>query len=237
MVVNPERYGPLVHRRVHHGALLWVVGVLQFVVAMIVVQLAWTTPYSLAQNYISDLGNTACGEFGSQYVCSPWHLLFNVSIVVMGLLLIAGAFLLPTAFPSRSSRTVGLGLLVVAGLGSIGVGLSPENVNPTVHSLSALLAFGGGELALLVLGVAMFRDTRWDGFRSYTVISGLVSLVALLLFVAHAYRWGGLWTTWGPGGIERLVAAPPLLWAVVAGIHLLRIRSFAPRLIPKLANP
>ncbi|HTP56334.1 MAG TPA: DUF998 domain-containing protein [Thermoplasmata archaeon] len=224
------RLGPLVHRAVHHGALLWIVGAVQFVVAMAVVEWRWTTAYSLRTNYISDLGNTQCGDWphaASSYVCSPWHSVFNGSIIVLGLLVILGALLLRSAFPSRSSRSVGLLLLILAGLGSIGVGLSPENVNIQIHTVSALLSFAGGNLALIVLGFVMFRDTRWDGYRAYSMFSGLVGLIALALFSTHVYL--GL----GVGGMERLIVAPLLLWLVVASIHLLRIPTFAPRIIPK----
>lgn len=227
-----ERYGPLVHRSVHHGALLWLIGVVEFVVGMIVTQLGWTTSYSLSQNYISDLGAVHCGPISGRYVCSPWYEVFNLSIILLGLLLIFGAFLLRTAFRARGSRTVGLGLLVVGGLGSIGVGLFPEDVNLTVHTFSALIAFSAANLALIVLGLAMFRDTRWQGYRAFTVLCGLVGLVALFLFAGKAYQWGGFWADWGAGGIERTIVAPTMLWALLASIHLLRIRSFAPRLIP-----
>ncbi|MGA8542805.1 MAG: DUF998 domain-containing protein [Thermoplasmata archaeon] len=217
-----ERYGPLVHRSVRHGAILWIVGVLEFLVGMIVTQLGWTTSYSLSQNYISDLGAVNCGMFDGRYVCSPWHEVFNVSIVLLGLLLIFGTILIRTGFPSRGTRTVGLALLVISGIGAIGVGLSPEDVNITVHTISALAAFAGGSLALIVLGIAMFRDTRWDGFRAYSVFSGLVSLIALFLFV------GGVYGPLGVGGMERLIVAPVLLWALVCGIHLARIPTYAP---------
>jgi hypothetical membrane protein len=216
------RYGPLVHRAVHHGAILWIVGVLEFVLGMIVTQIGYGSSYSLSQNYISDLGANACGVFSGRYVCSPWHDVFNASIVLFGILMILGVILVRTGFPARGTRTVGLGLLVLAGFGAIGVGLSPETYNLTVHTLSAAVAFVGGGLALVVLGVAMFRDTRWDGFRAYTMLSGLVSLIAFILFFAKVY--GPI----GVGGMERLIVAPILLWALVAGIHLVRIPTFAP---------
>lgn len=228
-----ERYGPLVHRSVHHGALVLVVAVLQFIAAMVITQVGYGSSYSLKDNYISDLGAENCGVFSGSgtiaghYVCSPWHLVFDVSIVVMGLLILLAVILLRTAFPSRRSRTVGLGLLGLAGLGSVGVGLFPEDVNINAHILSAGLAFVGGGLALIVLGFAMFRDTRWDGFRAYSVLSGLIALIALGLFFSKTYL--GL----GAGGMERLIVAPILLWSVVVGVHLARIPTFAPRTIPK----
>ena len=234
MAAAGERYGPLVHRSVHHGAIAWIVGVVVFLVAQFVVQLAWDAhagnpTYSLTQNYISDYGAIHCGSFSGHFVCSPLHDVFNASIVVMGLLLILGVVLLPTAFPARPSRKIGLGLLVVAAIGSIGVGLSPEDVNLTVHFVSAVLAFVGANFALLVLALVMFRDTRWDGYRGYTFLSGVVGFVALGLYGARAYEWGGIWSDWGVGGMERLIVAPVLLWAILVSVHLLRIPSFAPR--------
>jgi hypothetical membrane protein len=221
-VMPTERYGPLVHRSVRHGAILWIVGVVQFIVAMGVTQYGYGSSYSLTQNYISDLGANICTTIGGRYVCSPWHLVFDVSIVIFGLLLLVGVILVRTGFPPRGTRTVGLGLLALASIGAVGVGLSPETYNLTIHSLSAAIAFVGAGLALIVLGIAMFRDTRWDGFRAYTMLSGLVGLIAFALFEAKTY--GPL----GVGGMERLIVAPVLLWALVVGIHLVRIPTYAP---------
>jgi len=229
------RYGPLVHRSVHHGAIVLIVASIQFILGMAITQVGYGSSYSLSQNYISDLGATHCGiqggggPFGGmgRYICSPWHDVFNVSCVILGLLVILGAILIRSAFPARRSRTIGLALLAVAGIGAIGVGLFPEDVQIDFHVTSALLAFVGGNLALVVLGFAMFRDTRWDGFRAYSVLSGLIGLVAVGLFASKTYLFLGV------GGMERLVAAPVILWAIVVGIHLARIPTFAPRIIPR----
>ncbi len=218
MTTPTSRLGPLVHRAVHRGAALWLLGSLQFVVAMIVVQLAWTaTPaYSLSHNYISDLGNTHL---------SRWHDVFNVSVILLGILVVLGAILARSGFPARRSSSVGLWAVVLGGLGAIGVGTFPENVNGTAHSLASLDAFVAGSFALVVLAFAMFRDTRWDGLRAYTLFSGIVGLVATALFSF------GIDAGLGVGGMERLIVAPLLLWLIVAPIHLLRIPQFAPRTI------
>jgi hypothetical membrane protein len=234
MADSGERYGPLVHRSVHHGALLWLVGSVEFVLGMVVTQLGWTTSYSLTQNYISDLGAVNCGSFSGRYVCSPWHLVFDASVIVLGLCLCFGALLLRTGFPTRGSRTVGLGLLVIAGIGAIGVGLFPEDVNLNAHMVSSLVAFAGASLGAIVLGLAMFRDTRWQGYRAFSVLCGLIGFVALCLFAAKAYNWGPFWADWGAGGIERTIVAPVLLWALLVSIHLLRIPAFAPRRLPSV---
>lgn len=229
MDAAPERHGPLVRRSVHHGAALWFLGTIQFLVAMAVTEYVWSDPYTLTHNVISDLGNTACGPWPdatSGIVCSPWHTLFNGSIVLFGILILLGAILVKSAFPSRKSTLGGLGLLVLSGFGSIGVGLFPENVNLNAHLVSAFFALCVSGIALLVLSLAMFRDTRWDGYRAYTMISGVVVVVAFVLEATGNYL--GL----GPGGMERLVAAPSLLWLLLASIHLLYIPAYAPKTIP-----
>lgn len=241
MAGSGERYGPLVHRSVHHAAILWLAAALEFIGAQLVVQLAWDAragnpAYSLTQNYISDLGAVGCGMYSGRFVCSPWHDVFNASIVLLGILLILGVLLIPTAFPARFTRRLGLGLFVLTGLGAMGVGLSPENVNSTVHYLSAFFAFLGANLALVVLGLAMFRDTRWNGWRAYTVLSGLVGIVVLGLFGAKAYQWGGFWSAWGAGGMERMIVAPVLLWTILVAIHLWEIPAFARRFRPKVGG-
>ena len=222
---------PLVRRSVRTGGLLFVLASVQFIVAMAVVQQRYAG-YSLTQNYISDLGAVNCGPFDGRFVCSPWHPVFNVATVVMGVLFILGALLLTTAFPNRPTRTIGLGLILLGGVGAIGVGLFPEDFNGMAHVVSALTAFGLSNLGLIVLGLAMFRDTRWAGYRAFTVICGLVGLTALILLAVGAYHWGPVFQAWGAGGIERTIVAPLLLWVVLASIHLLRIRAFAPRTVP-----
>ncbi|MGA7923821.1 MAG: DUF998 domain-containing protein [Thermoplasmata archaeon] len=221
----------LAPRTVRPGAIFWIVGSLQFVVGMIVTQVGYPN-YSITGNYISDLGAVNCGKFGGEgafagdYVCSPWHLVFNISIILLGIFLIIGAVLVFRALGSRGFSLVGAGLLIVAGIGAIGVGVFPEDVNLPNHILFATLAFAGSGLALVVLGIGMLRSGPWRGYGGYTIISGLVGLTALVLFLEKAY--GPL----GVGGMERLIVAPVLLWAIVAGIHLARFPTLARRVPP-----
>lgn len=230
MADDSAKHGPLVRRAVHHAATLWFFGTLQFLLVMAAVQLAWTHPYSLTSNVISDLGNTGCGPYptsSSPVVCSPWYLLFDVSAAALGVLIVLGALLVRSAFPpNRRTGTVGTGLMVLAGIGAAGVGAFPENLSPTVHYAFSGLAFVGGGLAMIVLGLAMFRDTRWGGYRGYTLLSGLVTLIAAGLYQA------GTFFVLGRGGMERLAAAPLLLWLLLASIHLLYVPAYAPKSVP-----
>src|SRR5215212_2925312 len=78
------------------GAVVWMLAI-QFFIAQAIVQSAWTTPFSLSTNYISDLGNTACGPYptgSNRYVCSSWHAGMNASFISLGVIILVGAALI-----------------------------------------------------------------------------------------------------------------------------------------------
>jgi hypothetical membrane protein len=210
-----ERLGPLVRPEVRRGGALLAIGSIQFIAAMIIAQLAYPH-YSDLSNYISDLGaHTATAS-------SPLAWLFNGSICLLGILGVAGTILIRSAFPNRSTARVGLGLLVIAEAAAFLVGVFPEQTPHNLHSDVSSVTFVATGLALLVLGFAMFRDTRWDGYRAYTFFSGVITFVAIAMFSTNVGGAGyqGLW--------ERVIVAPILLWAILAGYHLVQMPTFAP---------
>jgi hypothetical membrane protein len=184
------------------------IGVAEFMAAMIAVQLAYPG-YSDSANYISDLGNTAT---------SPWHWVFNLSIILFGILACVGILLAWSGFPAGATRAVGLALLFVASVGAIGVGIFPENVNPTVHDIVSLMVFLPGGVALLVLGIGLRRGTGWHWLRGVSVLLGGVTLVALAYYVPTQLNN----STWDPGLVERVIVAPILLWGALAAAQLAR---------------
>lgn len=200
------------------GAIVWILAV-QFFIAQFVVQSAWTTPYSLKANYISDLGNTTCGSYptdSDRYVCSPWHAWMNVSFVLLGVIILFGAGLLRRAFPAGRMGAAGLMLVSLAGPGLIAVGLFPEDVNITPHRIGAALQFIIGNLGIVVLGVAMVTTRRQVLLAVYSIASGLVGLLATGLFVSGHYLGLGI------GGMERLAAYALPLWLIVVGVSLVK---------------
>jgi hypothetical membrane protein len=208
-------------RTIHRGAVVWMLAI-QFFIAQIIVQAAWMTPFSLTANYISDLGNTACGPYpvaSNMYVCSPWHAWMNASFVMLGVIILVGAALIYPAFPAGRVRTVGLVLLALAGPGEILVGLFPENVNITPHSIGAAAHFISGNLGIVVLGIAIAVTRRQTPLAVYSIILGSVGLLATALFVSGHYLGTGI------GGMERIAAYPLPLWLIMVGVWLLRYGS------------
>jgi hypothetical membrane protein len=210
-VVNP--------RNARYAGVLFIFGTVEFLIGMAVAQIGYGPSYSISQNLLSDLGVTRCGLVDStgRYACSPWFVAFDAAVVLLGCLTIFGAIWVRRAFPAGPLSVAGLGLLALNGLGLLGAGLSPENVNDAAHTDFALLAFACGSVALIVLGVAMRASPLWKGVPAYSVASGLISGFSLLLFVGGSYLGLGL------GGMERLVVAPVLLWLVVVGVRVVRI--------------
>ena len=191
------------------GGISWVLTLLYFV-DQIVAQAAWTTHYSLMDNRVSDLGSTACGTtVANTYICSPLHTVMNATFVVTGLLILAGLFLTRSTWPRRRLTTCGLVLLGIAGLGTIVMGLSPENVNVLVH-LVGPLNIPAGNVAMILLGLVIWPSRR--GMAWFSLLSGIVGLLGLLAgpFLVILTRHGG-------GLAERIALYPLILWLIVFG--------------------
>jgi len=195
------------------GPSFWIASV-QYFVVQLVAMLAWTTPFSLRTNVISDLGNTACGAYGDRFVCSPLHWLMNASFIILGVTMIVGATLIYQEFKETRGSLIGFGFMGLAGAGTIIVGLFPENSVASLHFIGAILPFLVGNLGLVIFAVVLDLSKT---LRIYTLVSGVISLVALGFYLTHIYF--GL----GQGGMERVVAYPQTIWLIVFGLYMTRI--------------
>jgi len=191
------------------GPVVWLTSI-QFFIVQVVVASGWKTPlYSWQLNAISDLGAAGCGLFDDdRFVCSPLHNLMNISLILLGIAMVIGSALLYSKL--RRSR-VGFSLMALAGIGAILVGIFPEDTVFWAHIAGQDLAFVLGNIALIVFGLTL-RFPRW--FRWYSIVSGVVALVALILFLSHNRFFLGL------GGMERVVAYPLIIWLIVAGVYI-----------------
>jgi hypothetical membrane protein len=192
------------------GPTFWLIS-LQYFITQIVVAAAWPRPYSWSHNAISDLGNTACGNFHDRYACSPLHNWMNASFIVLGATMIAGSLLIYQEFRKNRATAAGFSFMALAGLGTILVGLFPENAGHGLHRIGALLPFLLGNIALILFAAELNLPPR---LRLYTLLSGIVALIAAPLLYTGHYLGLGL------GGMERLVAYPQTIWLIVFGIYM-----------------
>jgi hypothetical membrane protein len=217
-VSNPATDRTASPRRAAHlaGAIAWILA-LQWLVGQFIVQAAWTTPYSLATNYVSDLGAVRCGRsdiFPPRYVCSPLHDVMNVSFVLYGLLIVVGVVLLRDTWPRRRLAIAGLVLLALCGLGKVVVGFAPGDVQPGLHMLGAL-GIPFGDLGILLLGLAIWKTAR--GWALFSAFLGALGLVSVVLLVANPQL--------GVGTVERLADYPPPVWLAAMGTTIVAGRG------------
>ncbi len=212
MMIHSKRIKTFTDRYPLVGPIFWMVS-LQFFIVQYIVAKSNPNPYSLVFNTISDLGNRACAYYGERYVCSPEHALMNASFIVLGYTMVIGSVLIYHEFRQSRGTALGFGLMALAGIGTVLVGLFPENTNVTLHVLGAALPFVLGNVALIVFGLVLDLPRL---FRAYTILSGVVALIALWLFVSQHYL--GL----GEGGMERLVAHPQTIWLILFGLYMTR---------------
>jgi hypothetical membrane protein len=165
--------------------------------------------YSISTNYISDLGancNVTCN------IVQPTSTIFNSSVFLLGLLVLVATFFIFRAFRAKLLTV----LLALGGIGAMGVGVFTETT-PTMHWIVSLIAFLFGGLAAL----ASYEIEKAP--KSYlSAVLGILSLTALSLFVSGEFLGLGNFLGLGPGGMERLIVYPIMLWAIGLSGYMLR---------------
>jgi hypothetical membrane protein len=173
-------------------------GTVQFAMGLTIAEIVYPN-YSVASNYISDLGvKTAAAP------------IFNGSIIILGALLVLCSWFVFRAYRDRLLMVA----LALAGIGAAGVGIFTEAAPLGLHSGFSFITFVFAALAT-ILAVRVVRPPL--GYLS--IVFGLVSLAALGLFVTGADL--GL----GTGGMERMIVWPVLVWGIAFGGYFLGVTT------------
>jgi hypothetical membrane protein len=187
--------------RYRWGGLAWLL-TLQFFVVEAVAALRFGG-YSYSANVISDLGTAA----------SPAASLMNVSFIVQGVLIAAGALLLGPGLSGLGGRLARV-LLVLTGVGVLLVGLFPSDGNGTVHEVSAAVQFLGGGIGLIALAYGV--RPRSEALGTTLALLGLLGVIGTIFFGSAVFL--GL----GEGGMERVASDVLPIGLAVAGVVLWR---------------
>jgi len=159
--------------------------------------------YDFGQGAISDLG-----------VIGETALLFNISLVVVGLLNIAAGWLLS----ARHGKWWILPVFGIAGLGAAGAGLFPLN-SSDLHGIFALVAF----LFFNVQALACSTIVRGP-MRAISLVAGAVGLVFVVIMVVGDSGNPAVFGPIGHGGAERMIVYPSMLWMLAFGGFLMAER-------------
>jgi|SRR5271155_963551 len=185
------------------GVLLTLAGTLFLL--LITVSEAIYPNYSVHANTISDLFaiGTTTSLFGEPLA------------FVVALSWTAGAYYLFR----KSGRKGLMALNLLPGIGLMLAVLSPENVNLAIHSVGAVLAFIPGPIAA-ILSYRMIKSP----FRYFALALGCLSLFGAIMEFG-AYETAFFQKSLGPGGWERIILYPLLVWLIGFGSLLLNKAS------------
>lgn len=172
--------------------ILIAIGMAQFLFFMMLAEVLYPH-YSVSTNYISDLG------VGST------ALLFNTSIMILGVLLVIAAY---SAWKTIRPHSMAI-FIAIVGVAAFCVGAFPETTG-IPHYVAALFAFVGG-------GITAINSARMvkSELRYLFVALGVVTLAAFAIAVAFHATLG-----LGKGGMERIIAYPVFIWALILGGYL-----------------
>jgi len=192
------------------AGILFFVASAQFVLGLIVAETLYPG-YSVSGNYISDLG------------VGPSSMIFNSSIFLLGLLTTIGAYFLPRDINFRALTV----LLALMGIGAMGAGVFTKNF-AVVHGAVSSMAFVFGGLSAIVSS----KVTKMP-LSAMSVMLGFMSLGALALFAGGLLANDALasieaqdsvfFLGIGPGGMERMIVYPALIWLAGFSGHLIAL--------------
>jgi hypothetical membrane protein len=156
--------------------------------------------YSVHRNSISDLAATTAR---TTFIMEP-------AGFVWGLCWLFGSY-----FLLRNTGKRGLFILYL--LPAIGVLLaisSPENVNVAIHSVGAVIAFIPGAMAAIYSYKLIQSELKY-----FSLVLGFVSLFGVILEFGAYYSYI-VQQVLGPGGTERVIVYPLLVWLISFGAYL-----------------
>jgi hypothetical membrane protein len=197
----------MVNSREMLAGVLFFVAVTQFILGLTLAE-ALYQGYSVSDNYVSDLG------------VGPSAAVFNSSVFVLGLLIFFGAYYLGNDSRFKTIRV----LLFLMAVGAMGVGIVTKDFTLGHGAVSSMAFFFGG-LSAVTSSRLLKKPLSLAG-----IILGAMTLGALALFSLGMVESGSISSTvaydsvfylgLGPGGMERMIVYPSLMWLALFGGQL-----------------
>jgi len=158
-------------------------------------------PYSNQIHYVSELG------------LGPTAPIFNISTIILGLMIAFASYLLYL----RNKNRLFSSLLFISGVGAIGVGIFPTDIQP-IHGIFQLFALWFGAFS------AVLSYRKQEAPLSYiSAVLGIVSFVTSIAFFPYLGLGTNDMSTFlglGKGVMERIVIYSLILWVFGYGYHI-----------------
>jgi hypothetical membrane protein len=188
---KPQSVGSVIRRIA--GSLLFI-GCTQYILGIILAE-ALYPGYSVSNNFISDLGT------------GPSALIWNSSVILMGIFAIASAYFIQRGLKSKLLSI----LLALCGINFIGVGIFPfKSPTVSIHGIFSLLAVFG-----IIFTIVLYRFEK-SPLSYFSIVLGVISLVTGVLYTVF-----GIYLGLGIGGIQRIANYTMLIAMIGFGVHLI----------------
>ncbi|WP_321421109.1 DUF998 domain-containing protein [uncultured Methanobacterium sp.] len=179
-----------------------------FFALLVIIASLLRSDYSQTSNFVSDLG------------VGPYAIIQNINFIIFGLLTISLALGLRSGLPSPQGRALkaGVWFVVLFGLGVLFAGVFPEDyLSQMPHNLVSATAFVAIIIAQLLIWQGLRNEDSmvWGRYRTYSLISGLLSIIfVILLKISMTYYVDY------QGVAQRLFLAVPWIWIGITGLKL-----------------
>jgi hypothetical membrane protein len=189
------------------AGVIFFIAVTQFILSLTISE-ALYPGYSLHDNYISDLG------------IGPSAIIFNASAFLLGLLSLVATYFLRHV---SNFKTVNRLLLLMA-IGAMGVGVFTKDFT-VAHGAVSSMAFLFAGLSAIASAKVLKKP-----LSLISVVLGAMTIGALVLFSIGLITSGSFTSNiaydsnfylgLGPGGMERMIVYPALMWLAGFSGHL-----------------
>ena len=185
------------------AGILMVIGCIQYLLAINIAE-SMFPGYSIALNSLSDLG-------GSLPLVGPAAIIFNLSIIILGILLLLSVYLILKSGGCRLFSSC----LAIFGFSVVALGVFPDYTN-AIHVSFAVVAFISGALALLFsyrLGINI-------PMTIVSIILGLIAIITIIISLIYGTGPNNPLDILGTGGSERLIIYIIILYLTALGGYL-----------------
>ena len=186
------------------GLLLFLAGFFIFM-GIITGEIFYTAEFSTRDSYISELSTSIGPETTFQKLSAA---VFDYSMAAAGIMVMVATWFVHKIF-KKYLMTVPMGFL---GIGIVGVGLFPGNIEPW-HGILELIVFISGGLAAIASYKIVSSPLRY--IFAFFGVMAIVLLSFQKFFVP----------TLGVGGAERWLFYPVVFWITGMGTYLLGIKD------------
>lgn len=177
-------------------------------------------------------GHDHIADYISELGAGPNAWIMNANFTLTGLLLASFSLGLARALGPGKSARAGSALVGIFGSGVFAAGIfscdpgcpsAGASLSQQMHDTVSIIAFVAIMIAPIIVSLGMRRDPLWQGYRLYSIATGVAAIAFFFLFVA---------STQYVGALERLFVATPFLWIGVIALRLFKVSRLAPRLAP-----